>query len=96
MYPTETMFPFLTNSAVTSFEAWTVPVPTGWGQQAVRLVLLDPTHLLDEVGRLGEELEQLDLKVGALGGSAPVGRRASNDDRAANELDVDTDRGAAH
>lgn len=42
----------------------------------------DCTYLFDKVSDLGEKLEQGELKIGSLGSSSSVSRRASNDDSA--------------
>lgn len=71
------------------------------GLGSVRLLylwtLISLAHLLNEVGRLGEELDQLELEVSALGGSASVRRRASNNNSAARQRSLRViDRPSTH
>jgi hypothetical protein len=80
MYPTETMLPFCTSSWVTSLAAWTVPVPTGWSGKLGSGTEPSKAHLFNEVGSLGEELDQVELEISTLGRSTSVGGGASNDD----------------
>lgn len=59
-----------------------MPVPTGYVVSKSLTGGFGGAHLLDEVGGLGEVLDEVELEVGALGSSASVRRRATNDNRA--------------
>ena len=79
------MLPFCIKESVTDLEAWTVPVPTGW---LLVYTSTQPLYLFNEVGSLGEELEEVQLEVGPLGSAAAVGRGASDNDGARLSLTV--------